>query len=553
MTGSESPDKLTDLRAVIPQASFDRYVGLQEREFYSLGSHGFHRVWTYRRLLARAPLHDWDQVHPEDVTMQNWNPGNDYPYGSIFKTRAEASEEVGGSTGWSGGLHLDHVAAAEQHALGFFLHMARLCREKGGFEAEMPRGNHALNMMGTWHGLAMFPYIRCGRRLVGLDGYRLVQDTLADSQGDGRNKTSQWFFDSVGIGAYACDVHPVKGSDGLGCFVHLPSGFHIPYRSLASRNVTNLLSGCKSMAASYWVNSAYRLHPIEWAAGSAAGVAAAHMAEEGLSNEALLDPKRLTRFQEAVARNSPIHWPEYSDSPFPGRRGDVLINSLKAIKAGQVVPLEIWAPGIRQALVESDGPGLHVAMSLTLVRGHAKGEFAVPASFGETARSLTVRVHVRKDCEDPWELLDVVTVPVSGTPVKLEVGDAVTIHPGESGFALTGDSWQLMAGESAWSTDGSMPGRVASYSFPVLSRGTYCLEMEWPYHPGAATDTPVTIVQGRSERIIRLDQSSASGGWHQLQTLTFDADGPTRVMVPNDVSDPTKRLVAGPIRLRRLS
>jgi hypothetical protein len=399
----------------------------------------------------------------------------------------------------------------------------------------------------------MFPYIRCGRRLVGLDGFRITQESFADSQGEGRNRTSYRFFDSVGIGAYASDVHPIQGSEGVGCAVHLPSGFYIPYRALASRNVSNLLSGCKSMAASYWVNSAYRLHPIEWAAGSAAGVAAAQMAAGGLANDALLEPQRLVRLQQAVAANSPIHWPEYDDEPLPARRGDVLVNGLSTVKAGQVVPIEIHAPGMREALVESDGPGLHVAMNVLLRRGIGRGEFAVPPSLGESARSLTVSVHVRRDSEDPWEPLDVATLPVAGLPVKLEPGQSVTLRPGDSGLSLTGEAWSLLSSESAWSTDGAMPGRVATYSFPVLPEGNYVLEMEWPAHPGAAPDTPLLIAQGRSERIIRVDQTTPTDGWYEVQPLTLETSGPVRVMVPNDISDPTKRVLAGALRLRRLA
>jgi hypothetical protein len=203
--------------------------------------------------------------------------------------------------------------------------------------------------------------------------------------------------------------------------------------------------------------------------------------------------------------------------------------------------------------VESDGPGLHVAMILNLVRGSAAGEFSVPASLGEKARSISISVHVRDSGEAPWDSLDFITIPVSGLPLKIQVGESVSLRPGDSGLSLTGDSWALLPADSAWTTDGSMPGRVATYAFPTLPQGTYALEMDWPEHGKAAADTPLILSHGRTEKFLRVDQRTALESPREVDRLTLEAEASVRVMINNDVSDPASMVLAGHLRLRRLA
>jgi hypothetical protein len=565
MTGAvpeSGRDSLTDIRNKIDISAFEQYVARQEETFYSLGTHGFHRVWTYRRLYARAPLHDWDQVHPGDVTMQNWNPGNDYPYGSIFKTRAEAEAEFSSAQGWRGGLHLDHLHQAELHAFGFFLHMARLAPEKVGFHLTIPRGGHPMAMMGTWNGLAEFPYIRCGRRLVGLDGFRILQESFADSQGDGRNRTSHRFFDSLGIGCYASDVHPIEGSEGVGCAVHLPSGFYIPYRALASHNVENLLSGCKSMAASYWVNSAYRLHPIEWAAGSAAGTAASIMAEQKLTNRQMLDRGPLERLQKTVAQNSPIHWPKYDREAIPPRRLDLIINGLKALPRQGEVEVSITAPeGGRLELRLSDAeknPQL-----LPISQNTSSLLFSVePSALGSRTSwklefspeyPLETAVQVAWTTGDHTEHF-AVPVSVELTTVDLLIGGELVIGGDDSRVTRTGENWVKMESSDGvvWSTDGAMPGRVMTYGVPALAPGQYEVILGWPALESAARDAVVIVASARGERRQILDQTQTSPEGTLLETVTLSAPSALRVMISNDHSEPQRQILAGSLKIRRV-
>jgi len=67
-----------------------------------------------------------------------------------------------------------------------------------------------------------------------------------------------------------------------------------------------LLTAGKTMAQSFLANSATRLHPIEWSTGTAAGVAAAHMAATGRSSRQALEA--IEEVQALVRQKTPIDW-----------------------------------------------------------------------------------------------------------------------------------------------------------------------------------------------------------------------------------------------------
>ena len=60
--------------------------------------------------------------------------------------------------------------------------------------------------------------------------------------------------------------------------------YFIPFRALTVAGAPNLLVAGKSMATSFLTSAVTRLHPNEWASGTAAGVAAAMMSELNLSS-----------------------------------------------------------------------------------------------------------------------------------------------------------------------------------------------------------------------------------------------------------------------------
>ena len=257
------------------------------------------KVWTYRRIRGQgAPA-------PGDLCLQNWgysakvgNGGNDYPFGYLFPSKADAAAT---RDDWQGGVDVDVLAGAEERALGWHQ----------WFKENAPKGidpkQIVLNstVLGTGHGLAKLPYIRDTRRSIGLDGYVLP---MADMVGPIADRTGTKFDDRIALGAYPADIHPIVGREFPKYIYayHDTLPFYIPFRSLTNERVENMLVAGKTMAQSFMANSATRLHPTEWSTGTAAGVAAAYMAKTGKTSRQALES--IDDVQELVKEKTPIDW-----------------------------------------------------------------------------------------------------------------------------------------------------------------------------------------------------------------------------------------------------
>jgi hypothetical protein len=116
--------------------------------------------------------------------------------------------------------------------------------------------------------------------------------------------------DSVGIGYYRIDLHP---STGGGLYLDVDScPFEIPLRALLPVRVSNLIAAAKDIGTTHITNGCYRVHPVEWNIGEAAGALASYCLRTGCSQAAVAeDPGRLERFQaELVADGVELRWPE---------------------------------------------------------------------------------------------------------------------------------------------------------------------------------------------------------------------------------------------------
>ena len=132
--------------------------------------------------------------------------------------------------------------------------------------------------MGTADGLAKFPYIRESRRIKA--EFTILEQHIAT---EARRKvlgkqagklTAEQFADSVGVGYYHLDLHPSSGGDN---YIDTASlRFQIPLGALIPQRVDNLIAGCKNIGTTHISNGCYRLHPVEWSIGEAAGALAAH-------------------------------------------------------------------------------------------------------------------------------------------------------------------------------------------------------------------------------------------------------------------------------------
>ena len=194
------------------------------------------------------------------ITVVNW-PQNDYWLGSIIDVGPEERER--------------HLEESRQLSLSLLYWMQT--------EAPRPDGGKGYpglrlrpDVMGTRDGLAKAPYIRESRRIRAEFTVK-EQHIAAECRPDGR---AEVFHDSVGIGCYRIDLHP---STGLRTYIDISSlPFQIPMGSLIPVRVANVLAACKNIGTTHITNGCYRLHPVEWNIGEAAGHLAAYCIEHGL-------------------------------------------------------------------------------------------------------------------------------------------------------------------------------------------------------------------------------------------------------------------------------
>lgn len=258
------------------------------------------KIWTYRRLQG----HGTPAVG--DLCLQNWGysektheGGNDYPFGYLFKSKKDTAAE---RSDWHGGIDLAVLAAAERRALAWH----EWFKNHTPPEINSRQITLAPEVMGTGHGLAKLPYIRDTRRSIGLDNYLLKFD---DITGDPAKQTGTVFEDRIALGAYPADVHPIITCQ-MPEFVreaHDTLPFYIPFRALTNAKVENMLVAGKTMAQTFLVNSATREQPTEWSTGTAAGVAAAYMAQHAQTSRAAYQ-QSLSELQRLIAKRTPIDW-----------------------------------------------------------------------------------------------------------------------------------------------------------------------------------------------------------------------------------------------------
>ena len=76
--------------------------------------------------------------------------------------------------------------------------------------------------------------------------------------------------------------------------------FQIPLGALIPRAVENLLAAGKNLGVTHITNGCYRLHPVEWNIGEAAGALAAFCLDRGPPRGAVLHPALLGDFQQTL-------------------------------------------------------------------------------------------------------------------------------------------------------------------------------------------------------------------------------------------------------------
>lgn len=269
--------------------------------------------WTYRRILAKENFDD-PRV-PNDLAMIN-TAGNDYYGGNIIGYAPGSpaagqplrNEETAAAT----------LARARRASLGYVYWLQTECpREDPETGAVVPGSTGypefrlRRDLFDTPDGCALRPYIREARRIRSLRPILEQEIVVKDFQGGmhrGDNARAAFMPDSVGIGHYALDIHPNGHGEPNAYVATRP--FQIPLGALIPVRLTNLLPACKNLGVTHLTNGAYRLHPIEWNIGEAAGLLAAYCLQTSLSpREIYADPQHLLAFQQRLLQDGiALHW-----------------------------------------------------------------------------------------------------------------------------------------------------------------------------------------------------------------------------------------------------
>jgi len=158
------------------------------------------------------------------------------------------------------------------------------------------------DLMGSADGLAKHPYIRESRRIVAL---KTIVEQEVSTQFQAGPRAAR-FDDSVGIGWYPIDIHRAGVDDvGLSCRTR---PFQIPLGALVPVRLLNLIAAAKNIGTTHLTNGCYRLHPIEWNIGEAAGALAAYSLRHALTPAAVRET-RLASFQRSLLDEGlPLAW-----------------------------------------------------------------------------------------------------------------------------------------------------------------------------------------------------------------------------------------------------
>jgi len=274
------PGKLLDWTGVFPHSR-------EPRRFNFLPVDEGFDLWRYRRIIDKS--HFKSGTYRSDISIINWQQ-NDYFLGPVFEVSEEERKR--------------HLEQAKQLSLSLLYWMQT--------EAPRPDGKQGYpglrlrkDVVGTEDGLAKYPYIRESRRIRA--EFTVLEQHVSRAQNP--NGVAKPFHDSVGVGYYHIDLHPSTGNRHYIDFPSVP--FQIPLGSLLPIRVNNLLPACKNIGTTHITNGCYRLHPVEWGIGEAAGALAAYCLDKNTAPRAVRnDEKRLADFQRVLAgQGVELAWP----------------------------------------------------------------------------------------------------------------------------------------------------------------------------------------------------------------------------------------------------
>ena len=253
-------------------------------------------LWTYRRIADRGNF--TAGTYRSDITLVNW-PQNAFWLGDLVTATPEKKKEL--------------LCSAKQLSLSLLYWMQTEAPRKDG-----KQGWKGLRLRrdvtGTEDGLGRQPYIRESRRILAeftvLEKHVGTEMRMKLSGKSHDEVVAERFPDSVGVGAYRIDLHPSAGGTNYIDISSLP--YQIPLGALIPRRVENLLPACKNLGVTHITNGCYRLHPVEWSIGEAAGTLAGRAVQLRRPPRAIRnDGKLLADFQQLlVSQGFELEWPQ---------------------------------------------------------------------------------------------------------------------------------------------------------------------------------------------------------------------------------------------------
>jgi FAD dependent oxidoreductase len=251
-------------------------------------------LWIYRRLAD--PANFQPNTYRSGITLVNW-PQNDYWLGDLVTASPQQKKQ--------------HLQRAKELSFSFLYWM----------QTEAPRldGGHGWkglrlrkDIVDTEDGMAKAAYIRESRRIQAeftVLEQHVGTEMRTKKSAPGAEVTAEAFEDSVGVGCYRIDLHPSAGGTNYIDVSSLP--FQIPLGALIPKRLENLLPACKNIGTTHITNGCYRLHPVEWNIGEAAGALAAYAVKTKKTPRGIrADKKTLTDFQNGLqARGFELSWP----------------------------------------------------------------------------------------------------------------------------------------------------------------------------------------------------------------------------------------------------
>ena len=246
-------------------------------------------LWHFRRILY-SPYYPAG-FYDSDIISVNW-PQIDYWLGPLVGVSNEEKQK--------------HLYMARQLSFSMLYWMqTEAPRLEGGYG--YPELRLRGDVMGT-KDLAQMPYIRESRRIKA--EFTVLEQHLG-VEARGAQRGSEKFPDSVGIGSYRIDLHPSTSGRNYVDINNYP--YQIPLGALIPVRMENLLPANKNLGVTHITNGCFRLHPVEWNIGEAAGALAAYCLKNKIVPRQVRNSSNHVKDFQQVLRETlrfELEWPE---------------------------------------------------------------------------------------------------------------------------------------------------------------------------------------------------------------------------------------------------